>query len=301
MSEFIKAGKNIFPKPVGCDYDLIAGKVYDLNWDSYNCTYIFSENGDLNLPSKVYNLKKDIPFKKRVLTYFKETTAQTTGIMLAGTKGTGKTVLAKVIAKESELPIIIVDGSYPAQHLSKFFKGFKTPVCIIFDEIEKKWRTDRMLEFLDGVEATTKKLVLMTCNDVSQVSQYMQDRCSRVRYLRTYGDRDNIELIETLVKDNGIEKVKETTDFIIDNIKLLSIDNVLSFIKEVKLFGNEFTLDDIIEDMNISLNEQKTNTTVNPTASSINTVEDLIEEWKNDPVDDNGMYDDEEYCLKEAA
>ena len=158
-----------------------------------------------------------------------------------------------------------------------------------------------MLEFLDGVEATTKKLVLMTCNDVSQVSQYMQDRCSRVRYLRTYGDRDNIELIETLVKDNGIEKVKETTDFIIDNIKLLSIDNVLSFIKEVKLFGNEFTLDDIIEDMNISLNKQKTNTTVNPTASSINTVEDLIEEWENDPVDDDGMYDDEEYCLKEAA
>lgn len=63
--------------------------------------------------------------------------------MLAGTKGTGKTVLAKVIAKESGLPIIIVDGNYPAQYLSKFFKGFKTPVCIIFDEIEKKWRTDR--------------------------------------------------------------------------------------------------------------------------------------------------------------
>ena len=40
---------------------------------------------------------------------------------------------------------------------------------------------------------------------------------------------------------------------------------------------------------------------MNPTASSINTVEDLIEEWENDPVDDDGMYDDEEYCLKEAA
>jgi ATPases of the AAA+ class len=269
MSEFIKAGKNIFPKPVGCDYDLIAGKVYDLNWDGYNCTYIFSENGDLNLPSKVYNLKKDVPFKKRILTYFKETTAQTTGVMLAGTKGTGKTVLSKVIAKESGLPIIIVDGSYPAQHLSKFFKGFKTPVCIIFDEIEKKWRTDRMLEFLDGVEATTKKLVLMTCNDINLVSQYMQDRCSRVRYLRTYGDRDDIELIETLVKDHEIEDVKGTTDFIINNIKLLSIDNVLSFIKEVKLFGSELTLDEIIEDMNISLNKQKTNTPINSISLSI--------------------------------
>lgn len=39
-------------------------------------------------------------------------------------------------------------------------------------------------------------------------------------------------------------------------------------------------LDEIIEDMNISLNKQKTNTTVNSTVSSINTVEDLIEEWE---------------------
>ena len=299
MSEFIKAGKNIFPKPVGCDYDLIAGKVYDLNWDGYNGTYIFSENGDLNLPSKVYNLKKDVPFKKRVLTYFKETTAQTTGVMLAGTKGTGKTVLSKVIAKESGLPIIIVDGSYPAQHLSKFFKGFKTPVCIIFDEIEKKWRTDRMLEFLDGVEATTKKLVLMTCNDVNQVSQYMQDRCSRVRYLRTYGDRDNIELIETLVKDNGIENVKETTDFIINNIKLLSIDNVLSFIKEVKLFGSEFTLDEIIEDMNISLNNKKPSLANAIDIGFISTKNDNYEEDDDDTDDDHE--EDWGDVMKEAA
>ena len=299
MSEFIKAGKNIFPKPVGCDYNLIPGKVYDLNWDNWNSATIFTENGDLNLPEKVYNLKKDVPFKKRVLTYFNETSAQTTGVMLAGVKGTGKTVLAKVIAQESNLPIIVVDGGYPANQLIKFFKSFKTPVCILFDEIEKKWNTSKMLEFLDGVEATAKKLVLMTCNDMSLVSEYMKDRCSRVRYLRTYGDRDNVELIQTLVEDHGIEKVEETTKFIIDNIKLLSIDNVLSFIKEVKLFGNEFTLDEIIEDMNISLNKQKTNNTVNPTVSSM--VEDLIKEWENDPTDDDGMHDDEEHCLKEAV
>ena len=136
-----------------------------------------------------------------------------------------------------------------------------------------------MLEFLDGVEATAKKLVLMTCNDMSLVSEYMKDRCSRVRYLRTYGDRDNVELIQTLVEDHGIEKVEETTKFIIDNIKLLSIDNVLSFIKEVKLFGDEFTLDEIIEDMNISLNKQKANAPINSVTLSIDS---------EDEDDDNG-------------
>lgn len=89
VSEFIKVGNNIVVKPVGADYDLIPGKVYDLNWDRYNDRYLFSENGELNLPKKVYELKKDTSFKNRILTYFKTANTQTTGVMLAGIKGTG--------------------------------------------------------------------------------------------------------------------------------------------------------------------------------------------------------------------
>ena len=98
-AQFIKQGNNIRVKPGGLDYDLISGKVYDLHWDDWKSTYIFSENGELNLPKKVYELKKDVIFKKRVLKYFEDAPTQTTGIMLAGTKGTGKTVLAKILAK----------------------------------------------------------------------------------------------------------------------------------------------------------------------------------------------------------
>lgn len=260
MTKFIKAGKNIRVKPQGFDYDLINGQVYDLAWDNWNGTYIFSEDGNLNLPKKVYELKKDASFKKRVLTAFEKSKNQTTGVMLAGDKGTGKTILAKVIAKESNLPIIVVNSEYPAAKLNMFFKEFDTPVCIIFDEIEKNWNTEKMLEFLDGVQATAKKLVLMTCNSIDNVSQYMKDRCSRVRYLRRYSSNDNLELISTLVADSGIakEKVEETTAFIISNIKYLSIDNVLSFLSEVLFMEDEdFSLEEILEDMNISSRKQK--------------------------------------------
>ena len=289
MTEFIKIGKNIVVKPQGADYSLEASKVYDLNWDRYNDNYIFTENGDLNLPGKIYNLKKDAAFKKRVLTYFNTSGNQTTGVMLAGVKGTGKTVLAKVIAKESGLPIIVVDSDYPARKLNKFFKGFKTPVCVIFDEIEKKWDTGDMLDFLDGVEATAKKLVLMTCNKLSLISEYMQDRCSRVRYVRKYGARDNEELIRSLVEDNGVKNIDEVTKYITTKMCILSIDNVLAFIKEVKMLEDEdMTLDEIIEDMNISVFDKP--------LTYENEVEDGCEDYDDDDEDDE---DDNECCIED--
>ena len=253
-AQFIKQGNNIRVKPGGLDYDLISGKVYDLHWDDWKSTYIFSENGELNLPKKVYELKKDVIFKKRVLKYFEDAPTQTTGIMLAGTKGTGKTVLAKVLAKESKLPIIVVGSDYPARKLNDFFKEFNVPVCVIFDEVEKNWNTNQMLEFLDGIQATAKKLVIMTCNNLDMVSEYMQDRCSRIRYLRRYTPSDNIEIIASVVADSGVRNVAKVTEFIIKNIKLLSIDNIISFINEVKLLEDDetITLEDIIEIMNIS-------------------------------------------------
>ena len=94
----------------------------------------------------------------------------------------------------------------------------------------------------------------MTCNNLDMVSEYMQDRCSRIRYLRRYTPSDNIEIIASVVADSGVRNVAKVTEFIIKNIKLLSIDNIISFINEVKLLEDDetITLEDIIEIMNIS-------------------------------------------------
>ena len=258
MSEFIKIGNKVVAKPKGADYDLINGKVYDLKWDDWNGAPIFTENGELNLPKKVYKSKEDIIFNKRVLNYFNVTSANTTGVLLAGTKGTGKSVEAKVLAKESGLPIIIVDNEYPSQKLIQFFKSFNTPVCIIFDEIEKNRNTEKMLDFLDGIEKTTKKLVLMTCNDLQKVSIYMQDRCSRVRYLRKYTPDCNFEFLPELVKDMEIKNPKDVIKYITNNMVLPSMDNLYSLLTEIKLLEDtDISLDEIVKVMNISTKENK--------------------------------------------
>lgn len=92
-NEFIKIGEQIIVKPKGADYDLIPGKVYDLSWNSWEDSPIFKENGELNLPKKIYSTKTDDVFKKRIITYFNKANTNTTGVMLAGTKGTGNSVI----------------------------------------------------------------------------------------------------------------------------------------------------------------------------------------------------------------
>jgi hypothetical protein len=92
-NEFIKIGEQIIAKPKGTDYDLIPGKVYDLSWNRWEDSPIFKENGELNLPKKIYSTKTDDIFKKRIITYFNKANTNTTGVMLAGTKGTGNSVI----------------------------------------------------------------------------------------------------------------------------------------------------------------------------------------------------------------
>lgn len=174
--------------------------------------------------------------------------------MLSGVKGTGKTVMAKVIAKNSKLPVIVVD-------------------------------TEDLLGWLDGVQTNAKKLVLFTCNNEDRVNEYLKDRCSRVRYTRHFEANDNARFLKEILKDKGIanEEIDPTYNFIVNNFNLLSIDNILSFIDE-KLMFPELSNEHILKDMNIS-----TDSDLKINKESINN--EINEEDNNEENDDE--YDDE--------
>lgn len=277
-AEFVKSGSKILPKPNGTDYNLINGKAYDLKWDDWSDMAYLAENGELNLPSKIYELNEDKIFKKRVLNNFNNH-ENSIGVMLAGTKGTGKSMLAKIIAKESNLPIIIVDSQFPTTRLIGFFKQFSTPVCVIFDEIEKNFNTGRMLDFLDGVEKTTKKLVLMTCNELDKISEYLQDRCSRIRYVRKYGINDNLAFLPMLIENKEIKNTEIVRKFVEERFKLPSIDNMNAFLNEVKdLEDEDISLDDIVKYMNINTYPPKQSSTES-TSEEIKTNSDDFDKY----------------------
>lgn len=252
MTEFLKQGNKISPKPQGSDYSLEKGKLYMLKFNSWSGESYFEEDGEMNLNFKIYNSDEDTMFMDRVLRYHNKTDKLSTGVMLAGLKGTGKTVMAKQIAKNSDLPIIVVDPDYPASRIGDFFTKFSTEVCVIFDEIDKNWNSNNLLGFLDGVQKTAKKLVLFTCNDLNKTSEFLKDRCSRVRFRRIFAANENVKFLKELIADKGIDdKNDELYNFMVNHFEVLSIDNILSFIEE-KVMYPDMDNSELIRDMNIS-------------------------------------------------
>ena len=281
MANFIKQGNRITPLPKGLEYDLEPGKVYDLwiktVWGER--VVKFELNGEMNLPSKVYQTKKDKIFVKRVLKNFEINSKNTTGVLLTGEKGTGKSVTAKVIAEKAGLPIIIIGPETEEKYLEEFFREFDTPVCILFDEVDKSFNTERLLTFLDGMHKTTKKLVIMTANDEDRLSEYIKNRCSRIRYYRHYNMLDDAKEYAELICDaKGIENKEEVVDFIMKYIKYPSIDNISSFIDEIIYTKDwDLSLKEVLEFMNINVGEE----------GEVDSTENPDNDYNNEEIDDS--------------
>lgn len=263
MSNFIKVGNEIHSFPKGSGYELENGKVYDLMiGTSWGGTFTkFTINGELNTPKKVYTTKKDEIFIKRVLRNFNSNDANTTGVLLVGDKGCGKTMSAKILAERANLPIIIINPRTELDKINDFFKQFDSPVCILFDEVDKQFRTSELLTFLDGLQKTVKKLVIMTANDGDAISNFLKNRCSRMRYYRHYSMMEDAKEYAELICDEfeiKDDEKKQLCDFIIEKIQCPSIDNILSFIKEYIFTKDwELTLDEVLMFMNINVNESE--------------------------------------------
>lgn len=255
-TEFIKNGKEITTKQNGEDYILEAGRVYNLKFKTFKGP-VLEMDGVLNLPNKLYTTEDENKFINRIVKYFNERCESNLGVLLTGLKGSGKTLMSKQLAVKVNLPIIVVDPQFDAKNLNDFFLKFNQPVVILFDEVEKNsyyWDPDDLLPFLDGVQKSGKRLVIMTCNDDSNLSNYMKDRCGRIRYIRKFKGISN-DMIKTIVYDfveNTNEYKDKLTDYIINNVSVCSFDNIISFCNEIVIENYPKDFNEVIKYMNIT-------------------------------------------------
>lgn len=257
-NNFIKVGDKILFKPTtdGLDYTLEAGKVYTLEVDKWSDEISFKIAPDFSMPKKIYETEEDIRFVNKVLNYYNKSEEGTVGVMLSGLKGSGKTVTAKNIALQSNLPIILVDkGFRPSLFVKLFNRMSNIDACFMFDEIDKlgeDYDDDYLLKILDGANSSGKKLVLCTCNNTEDINEYLIDRCSRIRYWREF-DELSTSMIQNILEDklNDKNEVKPLTDFIVENFAVISFDNIASFVDEVNEYPSA-TFEELFEDMNLS-------------------------------------------------
>lgn len=251
-NSFLNINGHIVPKPEGLDCTLQPGKVYSLMRDSGEDNLYLTEDKAFEFPKTYYLGDSDKKLINKTLDTFKKTEKMTTGVLLSGLKGSGKTLLAKRMANDSNLPIIVVANNVYAGDVEGFFARIETDVCVIFDEIDKYWNTRYLLGFLDGVKPTCKKLVIATCNNEKEINEYLNDRCSRIRYKKTFRGLTK-EIVAGIINDIIGNKTKSeaAAEYLLSTIQTVSHDNVIVFGEELKNNPDD-SFDEIMEFLNIT-------------------------------------------------
>jgi len=248
---FIKNGDNIMPIPSGSNYTLTAGKVYELHNTQMDMPCL-SEINPFIFPEDYYLSESDNKFMDKIVNTYNKTDKLTTGVLFSGLKGSGKTLMAKKTAMKSGLPIIVINGDVRTADIEQFFSQVSDDVCIIMDELDKNWYLSGLLGFFDGVKPTCKKLILCTANDEKEIDKYLNDRCSRIRYKRTFKSIDKNIAKTVLMKYFDTEEAADgAAEFCCAAMSVVSYDNVVIFGEEHQNNPDE-SFDELLDDLNIA-------------------------------------------------
>ena len=199
--------------------------------DKYADKFIF--------PYKIYGLQED--FIDHVIKTYNNTEGNL-GIMLTGTKGSGKTITAKELANKLNLPIIIVkDMEDNNQSMIEFLSGIECDCVLFLDEFEKNFKESdsTILQIMDGVyNSKYRKVFLLTTNEMS-VNENMIGRPSRIRYVKRFENLDLKSVNEYLNDVLEVPEARQDLLDFIDSLTISTIDILKTIVDEVNIHGIE--------------------------------------------------------------
>jgi len=190
MSHFIRSGNTykVFAGDALDISDSLPAGNYALKFNQFEGFYLETVPG-FKLPHKVYG--NNPRHADRIIKTFRGREGNT-GVMLVGEKGSGKTLLARQVAIESGLPVIVVNSAYSGENFNSFLGSISQPCIVFIDEFEKTFDNEtqeKLLTLLDGTYQS-KKLFLLTSNNKWRLDDNMKNRPGRIFYLIEFGGLD---------------------------------------------------------------------------------------------------------------
>jgi SpoVK/Ycf46/Vps4 family AAA+-type ATPase len=228
-------GNKVIPQPSLRFVEKLPKGTYYLRYNEMQQSYYLEKVEDFKLPKKIYG---DCSVVDRWIKSYKNN-ERNTGVLLSGIKGSGKTLLSKKLAIDSDLPVVIIDQPYEDTNFVSFITSPELgDICVFIDEFEKIYN-DRdtesgLLSILDG-SFKTHNLFVFTCNQMN-VSEYLINRPSRIRY-RTHFESLDQSVINEVIDDLLEDKTQKDSIFtVLDLVGIVTYDILISLIREMNLF-----------------------------------------------------------------
>jgi hypothetical protein len=245
----------------GVSHKILPNEVFTLEVDPLGNMYLSRVADSFAFDYKVYDLEENLI--QRVKRTFAEVPGNL-GILMNGTRGTGKTVTAKVMCNELNLPVIIV-GKY-IEGGADYLNSIPQDITIFIDEYEKIFEENHtLLSIMDGAMNSEHKRVFILTTNSLYINENLIQRPGRIRYLKTFKDLSTTAIME-IVNDCLVRK--EYTDDIIRFISLLemiTVDIVKTICQEVNVhnqkpdsFADVFNVRKISEKFDIFLIDENT-------------------------------------------
>lgn len=234
--------------------------VYELNFDEFKGVFYLKKILEkFEIPNSIYKFNQ--PFIDRCINTYNKLD-KNFGILLKGIKGGGKTIIAKKIANDLNVPIILINNSY--SNLSSFIGAIHQDLVLFFDEFEKVYNIHyyesssngigHLLTLMDGVfNSKYKRLFIFTSNE-KFIPNALESRPSRIRYIKDFTDLD-MEAIdeilnETLTDKTLIPKIKQ----LLTNSDNITVDLVKEIAIECNIYG--YVDENLFKEFNISRNNR---------------------------------------------
>lgn len=215
---------------------------YVVKYDKMHMMFFLEQINDFEMPSKIYGNTERLA-DRITKTFFDR--KGSTGVLLAGEKGSGKTLLSKFIshklAKENNVPTVIINESFSGEEFNVFLNTIEQPTVVVFDEFEKTYNfqeQQKLLTVLEGIYSHNK-LFLVTCNDFYSIDRHMVNRPGRFYYSMFFGSCDD-DFITEYCNDRLNDKDKiESIVRIAKTFSAFTFDILKTIVEEMNRYGED--------------------------------------------------------------